>query len=68
MENSVGKALKEQREMLGLSQAELAKQLQFSQQAVSLWEADKRAPSIYACIKLADFYGITMDELIGREI
>ncbi len=68
MKESLGKALKEQREIVGLTQLQLAQQTQLSQQAISLWEADKRAPNIYACIKLADFYGITLDELVGREI
>ena len=63
----IGDTLKYIRENLGLTQAQLADQTGLSQQAISLWERDERAPNIYACIALADFYGLTIDELIGRE-
>lgn len=62
-----GEALKYQREINGYSQSELAKKTQLNQQAISLWESNKRTPSIDYCVKLADFYGITVDELIGRD-
>ena len=63
-----GESLKYQRESNNLSQSELAKLTQLNQQAISLWENNKRIPSIENCEILADFYGITLDELIGREI
>lgn len=61
-----GESLKYQRELRGLSQSELAKKLKFSQQAISLWESNKRIPNIANCAMLADFYEIALDELIGR--
>ena len=62
-----GEALKYQREINGYSQSELAKRTKLNQQAISLWESNKRTPSIDYCVILADFYGITIDELIGRD-
>ena len=62
-----GDALKYQREINNLSQSELAKQTKLNQQAISLWENNKRIPSIENCEILADFYGITLDELVGRD-
>ena len=59
--------LKTQRELVGLSQSELAKQTGLSQAAISRWEDDLRIPNIENCLILAEFYGITLDELIGRE-
>ena len=62
-----GEGLKYQREANGLSQMELAKRTGLSQQAISLWEQNKRGPSIANCETLADFYGISLDELVGRD-
>ena len=60
--------LKYHRENANVSQAELARRTKLSQQAISLWEHGERVPNIYACITLADFYGISLDELVGREL
>lgn len=65
---NVGDALKEQRENLGLSIMELSRKTGVSHQNLSRWEANQVAPNIYACMKLADFYGITLDELVGRKL
>lgn len=62
-----GKELKQRREERGLSQAELAERIGTSHQNVNRWEK-KVLPNIDFCVKLADFYGITLDELIGREV
>ena len=62
-----GEALKNHRESNNLSQLELAKHTGLSQQAISLWEKNLRVPSIANCEILADFYGISLDELVGRD-
>ena len=62
-----GKIFKELRIEKELSQRELAEATGISQQAISFWEQDKRTPKMDDCIKLADFYGISLDELVGRE-
>lgn len=60
-------ALKYQREKKKLSQNELSKQCGISQPLINNYESGKVKPSIDNCIKLADFYGISIDELVGRE-
>lgn len=60
-------ALKTQREASGLSQSALAKETGISQQKISYYENGRHSPPIEDCIKLADFYGISLDELVGRE-
>lgn len=62
-----GEALKYQRENNNLSQTELAKEIGISQQAISFYENNKNEPTIGICERIADFYGITIDELIGRD-
>ncbi|MCI8458056.1 MAG: helix-turn-helix transcriptional regulator [Clostridia bacterium] len=62
-----GKAIKQQRENAKLTQAQLAKATGIPQNSISAWEIDKYIPSIVNCVTLADFYGISVDELIGRD-
>ena len=50
----------------GLSQVELAKTLNVSKQCVSNWENDNVLPSIDMLIKIADFFGVSTDFLLGR--
>ncbi len=61
-----GQIFKEYRTEKKLSQRDLAQATGISQQAISFWEQDKRTPNMDDCIKLADFYGVTLDELVGR--
>ena len=63
-----GEALKYQREINGYSQSELARKTGLRQQMISYWEANKGLPNIDFCVQLADFYGISLDELIGRDV
>lgn len=62
-----GEALKYQRERANLSQHQLAKEVGVSQANICRWEKGDVLPNIDACVKLAEFYGITLDELIGRK-
>ena len=48
----------------GLSQLELAEQLGVSRQSVSKWETGQSVPDLDKLIKLADLFGITVDELV----
>lgn len=63
-----GEALKTQRELVGLSQNELSKQTGLSQQMISHWENNNSVPGIDKLVVLADFYAISLDELIGRTV
>lgn len=67
MEN-YGNSLKYQRELNGYTQSALAKATGLKQQMISWWEAGNGLPNIHFCVILADFYGITVDELIGHEV
>ena len=63
-----GKNLRLQREQEGLSQKKLAEEIGVSHQNINRWENGKVIPSIDFCVKLADYYKISLDELIGRKI
>ncbi len=61
-----GANLKTIREQNKISQLELAKRIGTSHQNISRWERNLVLPNIDFCVKLADFYGISVDELIGH--
>ena len=50
----------------GLNQVEFAKAMGVSKQCVSNWENDNVMPSIEMLIKIADFFNITTDYILGR--
>lgn len=58
--------IKELRNSHSLTQVDLAKKLSVSKQAVSNWENNNIQPSIDMLIKIADFFGVTTDYLLGR--
>ncbi len=60
-----GEALKYQREISGLSQTELARNVGTSQQNIGRWENNEVLPNIDFCVQLAAFYGISVNELLG---
>lgn len=62
-----GENLKYQREINGYTLLELERQTGISNQNLSRWENNKVEPTIGFCERLADFYGISIDELIGRD-
>lgn len=62
----IGATLQRLRKERGLSQVELAAALNVSQQAVSKWETDAAEPDIRALCALADFYGVSVDYLVGH--
>ena len=57
--------IKELREKKGLSQEELAKKLNISQQAIRLYEKGDREPKLETWQKLADFFNVPVDYLLG---
>ena len=65
--SSIGEALKYQREINGYTQSAVARETGLNQQMLSWWEAGKGLPNIEFCIRLADFYGVSLDELVGRD-
>ena len=47
-----------------LSQGDLAEQLDVSRQSVSKWETGQAVPELDKIVKLADLFGVTVDELV----
>ncbi|MCI8820138.1 MAG: helix-turn-helix transcriptional regulator [Clostridia bacterium] len=51
----------------GINQIELAKSLGVTKQCVSNWENDNIQPSVEMLIKIASFFMVTTDYLLGLE-
>ena len=66
--NTIAEHLKYHREFNHFSQLKLAKATGIPQTTISEYEKGTNLPNIQNCITLADFYGITLDELVGRDI
>lgn len=61
---SLGNSLFNARKKSGLSQEEVAGRLGVSRQTISKWELDETLPDIRQSKKLANLYGLSLDELI----
>lgn len=59
--------VRELREAKGMQQKELAIDLHVSQPTISDWESGRKIPSARSTQKLADYFGVSIDYLLGRE-
>ena len=62
----LGTQIKKYRQELQISQEELADRVYVSRQTISNWENDNVLPSVEMLIKMADFFGVSTDFLLGR--
>lgn len=56
------------RKMSNLTQEEFAEELGVSRQAISKWENGSSIPDIQMLIKIADYYNLTLDQLVRDEL
>lgn len=63
MEN-LGEQIYKYRTAKGLSQLELAEALDVSRQSISKWETNVAVPELAKLVKMAELFGVTLDELI----
>lgn len=61
-----GETLKRLRLSKNMTQAELGKAVGISQTAIANWEVSARQPSVDTVVLLADFFGVSVDVLLGR--
>ena len=54
------------RKAANLTQAELAQKINYSDKSVSKWESGNGVPDIYILLKLAELYGITVNDLVSE--
>lgn len=61
-----GERIKELRQDKGISQAKLAKDIGVSFSVVCYWETDRSEPTAVNIVKLANYFSVTADYLLGR--
>ncbi len=64
----LGQKLKHFRQEKGLTQLELSEKMGVSRQTLSNWENSRTLPDGQSLVYLADAYGVSMDELVGRQV
>lgn len=64
---NIGKLIKELKVEMKLTQTELAKKLNTTQDTISLWELGKSFPDIFSLIKLSQIFNVSTDFLLGLE-
>ena len=58
--------IRQLREQMGVDQAYLAKKISVSQPTISDWENNRKMPSNKSAVKLAEFFNVSVDYILGR--
>lgn len=61
------KILRELRQEKKLTYDSLAEKIGYSKAIIGFWENEQKQPTMGALIKLADFFDVSIDYLVGRE-
>lgn len=67
IKNSFKENLKILRTEEGLGQVELSKRVGVSKSSISAWEKGLSEPTLSALIALANYFGISLDDLVGSD-
>lgn len=59
--------LKKLRKAKGLTQVQFAKIFNISTGTIAMWETNKRIPDTTMLIKIAEFFDVTVDYLLGKD-
>lgn len=54
------------RKELGLTQEDFAQKIGYTRTAISAWEIGRNEPSNADTVKIADFFGVSTDYLLGK--
>ena len=66
MKNGIGENRKRLRKQQEIKQAVLAAKLNIGRQTLSAYERGVTLPDVLALIEIADYFGVSLDELTGR--
>ncbi len=62
---TLGERIKMLRESAGLSQMELSRKIDISQASIARYELNKTEPKASDIVKIAEFFGVSTDYLLG---
>ncbi len=63
----LGKNIRKLRLERNIKQEELGRAVWASKQSVSNWENENIMPSVEVLVRIADYFGVSTDYLLGRE-
>ena len=66
MKNVIGENIKRLRKQQEIKQAVLASKLNIGRQTLSAYARGVTLPDVLALIEIADYFGVSLDELTGR--
>ena len=66
MKNVIGENIKRLRKQQEIKQAVLAAKLNIGRQTLSAYERGVTLPDVLALIEIADYFGVSLDELTER--
>ena len=61
LNQKIAKNLASYRKAAGLTQAELAEKINYSDKSVSKWESGNGVPDLYVLLQLSELYGVTVE-------
>lgn len=64
---TLGEKIQKLRKSCGLSQLQLAEQLDVSRQSVSKWELNESVPDINKIVRLSELFSVSVDELLKEQ-
>lgn len=64
---TIGERIAQLRKNRSMSQFQLAKTLNIATSTLGMYETNKRKPNMEMLEKLADFFGVSIDYLLGRK-
>lgn len=64
MKNTLGQTIASLRKQQGMTQLQLAEELNVTDKAVSKWERDLSCPDVHTLPRIAELFGVSVDELM----
>ncbi|MBQ9713984.1 MAG: helix-turn-helix transcriptional regulator [Clostridia bacterium] len=63
----IGKNIAGYRKAAGMTQAELAEKINYSDKSVSKWESGNGVPDVYTLMQIADLFKVSLNDLVGEK-
>lgn len=63
----LGERLRTLRKLHNISQSELALHIRVSRSTIAMWETNQRVPDLVTVQRLADFFQVSIDDLLERK-
>lgn len=67
LRKNIAKNISELRKASEITQADLAKQLNYSDKSISKWERGDGVPDVIVLQKIADLFGVTINDIVSDE-